>query len=256
MRVFFFCLLLFSSLGSETIKLKKMKVEEVEARVLSKGKPIDITGEGPKMLKVLTYLLFPDTMKKEEKYNLVLETEEGEKFYSYVTPLSRIKDERGRRYGRGRGFSILVPPGTHHFRLHLFTAPSETCAVKFSFEEIRWDEVKPLVCQREVLLRKNGNLLYYETPVKISFGGGSYKFLARLLSPTRTKDSETLSVVIEREGGPERIVKSAPVWLSPKIKTNRNESVSIVKAFYLDLKEGEYKITVLPKGIVKVYKKR
>jgi len=245
----------FCPLYGETVKLRRVKIVEEEARVLSKGKPIDITGEGPKMLKVLTYLLFPDTMKKEEKYSLVLETEEGERFYSYSTPLSRIKDDKGRRYGQGRSFSVLVPPGTHHFRLHLFTAPRETCAVRFSFEEIKWQEVRPLVCPGEVLVKRNGQVRYYETPSKFRLSGGSYKFLARMFYPAEREKEETLKVLIKRDGEEQGIEREFLVALSP-IKTNRNEKVSVVKAFYLDLKEGEYKITTSRRGMVKVYEKR
>lgn len=240
----------------EVVRLKKIKVVEEEYQLLTKRKPIDFTAEGPINLKIESYILYPDTLKKQERYSLILETEEGEKFYPFQVNPSRVKDEKGRRYGQRRVVNFSLPSGKHHFRFSLFSSSKETCAVKITLEKIKWEEIKPIVAKSEVLVKKNGDLRYYETPVKINLKGGDYKILARLFYPEK-KGEETLRISVEKEEESKREEKESVVALSPKVKTANQEMVSWVKAFYFSLEKGSYRIDLKGKrGMVKVYEKK
>ncbi|MEO0098084.1 MAG: hypothetical protein ABIK99_05260 [candidate division WOR-3 bacterium] len=236
--------------SGEMVKLRKLKVVEEEYRILTKKNPIEITAFGPANLKINTHILYPENLA-EAKYILVLETEEGEKFYSFKTPASRTKDEKGRRYGKLRVINFPIPSGTHHLRLHLLSSEKETCAVKIILEKVKWEEVKPTLYKSLVTLKKNGNIFYYETPIRINLKGGEYKFLARLF---QEKGEETMRVFIKKEGG-EIIEKEFLVGLSPIVSSSK-ENVSRPKGFYLELPSGEYSIEVKTRGMVKVYEKR
>ncbi len=243
--------LLAQKMNESALILRIPRVEEVSARILTKTRPIAITVEGPADLKITTYLLFADTGKKVEKYSLVLESEEGEKFYNFETRLSRIRDTKGRRFGRARSIRTDVPPGTHHFRLHLFSAQKETVGVRFSVEKARWSEVIPTLCQGEVFILKRGERIrYFMTPAIVKVKGGSYKVSVRSLYEGE-EGKESLWVVIDG------LEKGFLVEESPGVKTDLGKKVSIVKAFYLDLPAGERKIEVKGKrkGLIKVYEK-
>jgi len=261
------------------IKLRLLKVVEEEYKLLTKKNPIDITCQGPIRLKILTRVLFPDTLQKKTSYSLIVESEEGEILYPFEAEISRTKDEQGRRFGLGRVINIDCPAGTHHFRCHLFSAPKETCAVKFTLERWRWEEVIPFFYKDEVSVLKSGERIrYYASPVKIKVKSGSYKILARLSYPGEegenqerqtkgTPKRDTLRIIVKM-AEKEIFTKEFLVERSPKVygvwetEGGRHKTdVSIVKAAYLDLKEGEYEIVVQGGGeedligVVKIQKR-
>ncbi len=244
------------------IKLKVVKVVEEKYYLLTKNQPIDITIQGPVTLKGETRVLLADTAKKAN-YSLVLETEEGERFYSFETEISKTRDEKGRRYGKIKSLNLSVPQGLHHFRLSLFSSPKETCAVRFILERWRWEERIPAVYKGEVSIIKGGErFLYYKTPVQIKVEDGNYKFLVRLLGLVPSSESgeinqqETVTVVLLSQGR-EIARKTVVVERSPRVKSSSGAGVSTVKAIVMELKKGEYTLDVRApgrEGIVKIYR--
>src|SRR4030042_4118122 len=112
--------------------------------LLVKGKPTEITVEGPTYLRIYTRIPWTDDAGKNQIYKLVLtENELDEQILTFESEKSAVsKNEKGRFLSKWRSFYIEVPEGTNIYQLQHWASPGDTILYKIAYESPRtWQDM-------------------------------------------------------------------------------------------------------------------
>src|SRR4030042_1553331 len=122
--------------------------------LLVKGKPTEITVEGPTYLRIYTRIPWTDDAGKNQIYKLVLtENELDEQILTFESEKSTVsKDEKGRFLSKWRSFYIEVPEGTNIYQLQHWASPGDTILYKIAYESPRtWQEVPATESESDII---------------------------------------------------------------------------------------------------------
>ncbi len=273
----YFCLLLFcleigfkvvwaqANTSASNITVKKItartiisvvKRVEQEYYWLTKDKPIDVTITGPTYVKVYTRLLWHDNMTGKQNYRLLLGSGEeqigqDEKLLSFETEKSNTAlGENKRRYSKWRSFYLEVPQGINQYQIALVSAPSETVALRFSFEKPKeYKKVTPELPYTELkFVEREKITTYYELtakkPIKVKITGPVILKATCRLNYDYTLEGKQSYTISASVSGKEWQVKN---FRTEKSQTGMYKNLAAIipskpNNFYLDVPPGTFLI--------------
>ncbi|MCX7785623.1 MAG: hypothetical protein N2201_05285 [candidate division WOR-3 bacterium] len=269
MKIIKWWLLLFSiGLGEETAQPISLDIKKVTPRtiisvvkrieqeyyLLTKERPIDLAVTGPTYIRVYTRLLWRDDMTGKQNYRLLLKHGEDrngqdEKLLTFETEKSNTAiGENKTRYSKWRSFYLEVPSGINQYQISLVSAPSETVALRFSFEKPKeYKKITPEQPYKELQFVEWEKIItYYEItkkqPVKVKVTGPAILKATCRLNYDYTlegKQSYTISASV-----------SGKEWQAKTFRTEKSQTgmyknqpaiiPSTPNNFYLDVPPGNF----------------
>ena len=218
--------------------------------ILTKGKPISFTVEGPTYLRVYTRIPWSKETKGNKIYKLILqENEIEEKIITLESEVSKVtKDKAGRPLSKWRSFYIEVPEGKNHYKITHWSSPKDTILLKFTYESPKeWMDI-PATDYKTVVesIEEEKLIKYYElekdSELTLEIDGPvKMKISSRLNYDEKMEGNQNYTIVVS-DNGKELEKFFLKCYKSDIIQyKDRKEIVpSNASNFYIDLQEGRH----------------
>ncbi len=194
---------------TEKKHMKYMKENITEVAVLTKEAPVEIEVSGPTWIKVNSRIPWHSDMKGEQNYTIIIQEDSlKERIMNKKTYVSKqIFGKNNSRYGESRYSLVNIPEGKHLYTFFLWSAPSDTVFLDFSFASPNiWTEIIPSSFSKALTLsgaeeKQTWYVLTPDSPLEIKISSPiNIKVLTRMNFDKTLKGRQGYSIIVKENG--------------------------------------------------------